>query len=154
MGERAAGSNPPFSCLSIVHSLMCHRFETFLLTLCASAAGSNPPFSCLSIVHSLMCHRFETDLLKSLTIYQQLWSFLVLCKILSHYKSLAPSKSMPQKRKKRRVYTIPCLLKTSWLKPGFSAVRQSFRIRVRHIMTWNLVKKWKCSWLLTHHYSL
>ena len=36
--------------------------------------------------------------LKSCTIYQQLWSFLVLCKILCHYKSLMPSKLMPQKR--------------------------------------------------------
>ena len=36
--------------------------------------------------------------LKSWTIHQQLWSILVLCKILHHYKSLTPSKSMPQKR--------------------------------------------------------
>ena len=41
---------------------------------------------------------FRKQSWKSLTIYQQLWSFLVLCKILWHYKSLAPSKSMPQKR--------------------------------------------------------
>ena len=35
--------------------------------------------------------------LKSLTIYQQLCSFLLLCKFLCHYMSLTPSKSMPQK---------------------------------------------------------
>ena len=34
---------------------------------------------------------------KSLTIYQQLWSYLLLCKVSDHYKSLMPSKSMPQK---------------------------------------------------------
>ena len=35
--------------------------------------------------------------LKSWTIHQQLWSLLVLCKILSHFKALTPSKSMPRK---------------------------------------------------------
>ena len=34
---------------------------------------------------------------KSLTIYQQLWSLMLLCKILCHYKFLTPSTSMPQK---------------------------------------------------------
>ena len=38
-----------------------------------------------------------TPCLKSLTIHQQTWSFLHLCKLLRHYKSLTPSKSMPQK---------------------------------------------------------
>ena len=38
------------------------------------------------------------NLLKSLTISQQLSSFLLLSKIVCHYKSLAPFKSMPTKK--------------------------------------------------------
>ena len=33
-------------------------------------------------------------LLKSLNIHQQIWSFLLLCKISRHHRSLTPSKSM------------------------------------------------------------
>ena len=47
------------------------------------------------------CHLCQLEgflfyiILKCLAIYQQLWSFLLLCKILCHYKSQTPSKSMP-----------------------------------------------------------
>ena len=35
--------------------------------------------------------------LKSLTMYQQLWSFLHLCKTLCHFKSFTSAKLIPQK---------------------------------------------------------
>ena len=64
--------------------------------------------------------------------------------ILCHYKSLTPSKSMPQKRNQdfmERYLNIkagtykPMRIKDILTKNRFFAVRQRFRIRVRHIMT-------------------
>ena len=53
--------------------------------------------------------------LKSLSIYQQLRSFLLLCKILYHFKSLTPSKSVPPKNKIQiliygLIHLNPCVL--------------------------------------------
>ena len=52
----------------------------------------------VSMVHMMffLLTQGTHDRLKSLTIHQQLWSILLLCKILCHYKSLTPLKSMPQ----------------------------------------------------------
>ena len=87
--------------------------------------------------------------LKSLIIYQQVWSFLLLS-IWYHYKYMTPSKSMPLKSNHGfnekcpyvgREHSNPCVLMTSWSKTGFLAVRQRFRIQVSHIRTWNLAKR-------------
>ena len=43
------------------------------------------------------CNYQKNFALKSLAIHKQLWSFLPLCKIFCHYKSLSHTKSMPQK---------------------------------------------------------
>ena len=40
-------------------------------------------------------HISKIEALKSLTIHQQLRSFLLLCEILRHYKYLTPPKAMP-----------------------------------------------------------
>ena len=86
------------------------------------------------------------SILKSLTIHQEIWSFLPLCTISRHCKSLTPSKSMAQKsnhdvKEKNiimyvRVQPNPCLLiKDILTKNYFFCVRQRFRKKVRHIMT-------------------
>ena len=50
---------------------------------------------CLNLQTFAIRNLFEE--FNHLTIYQQIRSFLVLCKILCHFKSVTPSKSMPQK---------------------------------------------------------
>ena len=83
----------------------------------------------------------------TLITYQQLCSLLLLCKILSHFKSLTPSKSMPQKR--NQDFHKKCsYIREGTLEPmritninRFFAVHQRFRIRVRLMMTWYLAKR-------------
>ena len=121
------GNNWPFMLLSFHLQNSFAAQKIFCLI-------NDSPLSCIWFIF----------ILKSWTIYQQLWSFLVLCKILCHYKSLAPSKSMPQKRNHDfterypniKVGTYkPMRIKDILIKTGFSAVRQRFRIWVRHIIT-------------------
>ena len=66
-----------------------------------------------------------------------------------HYKSLTPSKSIPQMRNQDFTERNPNI-KAGTYKPmhrdiltktGFFVIRQRFRTRVRHIMTKNLAKK-------------
>ena len=93
-----------------------------------------------------------------LTIYQQR-SFLLLCKILCHYKSLTPSKSMPKKSNHDfkgkypyfgRVHSNPCTLETFSPKPffcqnifdthGFNCTHMYMRTFSLNPLIWNISK--------------
>ena len=82
--------------------------------------------------------------LKSWTIYQQLWLVLVLCKILRHFKSLTPSKLMPQESNHdfKEIYLYiqggifePICIKDILTKNLFFALRQRLKMWVWYIMT-------------------
>ena len=75
---------------------------------------------------------------------QQQWSFLLLCQIFCHNKSLTPSKSLLQKSNHDFKENILIFL---WIHSNQNRffVRQRFRIRVRHKITYNLVKSKKRS---------
>ena len=106
------------------------------------------------------CRTLWDQNLKSWANLQQLWSFLILCKILRHYKSLTPYNSMPQKRNQDFTERYPNI-KAGTYKPmrigdiltknRFFAVRQSFRTRVRHIWRkiWQRNKNTHSCWHIT-----
>ena len=54
-------------------------------------------WNCWILLIQIRLDELKRTLFKSLTIYQQLWLFLLPCKILCDYKSLTSSKSMPNK---------------------------------------------------------